>query len=238
MPQTLKRQLRQDAPLISVGVLTADWMHLEDQLSAIQQAGVRLLHFDVMDGCFCPALTFGPPIIKAVRSPLLKDVHLMVEDPLPMLEAYAAAGADLLTVAIEGCRHLHRALQMIGELTNANDPNRSILRGVSLNPGTPLALLDGLLDEIDLVLLLAVNPGYSGQKFIPATGRRLAQVKEMAVAANRDVLVCIDGGVKKDNIAQIAQLGADLIVTGSAVFDGCDPHQNASDMIETLEALK
>jgi len=226
--------VRSCAPTVSVGMLTADLLHLGDELTAIAQAGVRLLHVDVMDGVFCPMITLGPPVVKAMKTPMLKDVHLMIRDPLAHLEAYGAAGADMITFAIEGADHPHRVLQAIGEITNANDPNRGVLRGVSLNPGTPLGVVEGLLDELDMVELLAVNPGWGGQKFISSTQRRIADLRQMVAKAGVDVLVTVDGGIKRDNIAEVAGMGPDLIVTGSAVFDGKAPAANAKFMLDAV----
>ena len=230
----IQDEIRRIAPTISVGILTADLMSLGPQLKLIEDAGVKLLHFDVMDGCFCPLMTVGPPFIKAVNTPLLKDVHLMIEQPLEKLEGFASAGADMITVNTESCRHLHQALQRIVELENANDAERGILRGVSLNPSTPIEAVEPVLDDVDMVLLLAVNPGYKGQKFAHSTERKLRKLRQLIDRSKRDVLVCLDGGVKKDNIADIARMDADIIVTGSAVFDGKDPAGNATFMLQTV----
>ena len=159
-------QLRAGSPRISVGMLTADWMALGGELRILENAGVELLHFDVMDGRFCPSLTFGAPVVKALKTPLLKDVHLMVEEPLSKVEGFVAAGADIVTIHAESGGHVHRVLQVLGGMQNANDPGRGILRGLALNPGTPIEAVEPLIDELDLVLLLAVNPGWGGQKFI------------------------------------------------------------------------
>ena len=220
-------RLRASAPQISVGVLTADWMTLGSQLRLIEAAGVELLHFDVMDGVFCPMLTLGPPVVAGLKTRLLKDVHLMIDDPLSKLDAFVAAGADIITVHAESTRHIHRALQALGRMTNANDPDRGIVRGIALNPGTPLEVLDPLAGEFDLVLLLAVNPGWSGQKFIASAGERVKRLRERL---GDTALICVDGGVTRDNIGQIARLGADIVVTGSAVFDGKAPLENAKAM--------
>jgi len=228
--------VREAAPTVSVGMLTADMLHLGDDLAAIAQAGVQLLHVDVMDGVFCPMMTLGAPVVKAVKTPMLKDVHLMIRNPLAHLDAYEAAGADMITFAVEGADHPHRVLQAIGEMTNANDSARGVLRGVSLNPGTPLGVIEGLLDELDMVLLLAVNPGWRGQKFIEATQRRIADLRQMLDKAGVDVLVMVDGGIKRANIAEVAAMGPDLIVTGSAVFDGKAAAENARFMLEAVAA--
>jgi len=158
------------APTIGVGVLTANLMKLGDELSALDGTGVGVLHFDVMDGCFCPSMTFGPSFVRGVKTSLLKDVHLMIADPLNKVADYVAAGADILTVHVESePTHIHRIFQALGKMTNANDPDRGIVRGVAINPGTPLEVLEPLLDDIEMVTLLAINPGWGGQKFIPST---------------------------------------------------------------------
>jgi ribulose-phosphate 3-epimerase len=224
-------RLRASAPQISVGVLTADWLAIGSQLQLIESAGVELLHFDVMDGVFCPQLTLGAPVIAALKTRLLKDVHLMIEDPLPKLEGFVAAGADIITVHAESTRHIHRVLQALGKMSNANDPHRGIVRGIALNPGTPLEVLEPLLGEFEMVLLLAVNPGWSGQKFIASTCERVKRVRE---SVRDTALICVDGGITRDNIANVARLGADIVVTGSAVFDGKAPSENARYMMSVL----
>ena len=224
-------RLRTMSPAISVGILTADWMSLGTELAVLEKAGVALVHCDVMDGRFCPMLTFGPPVIKGLKTPLLKDVHLLIEEPLDRLESYVAAGADLVTLSIEACRHPHRALQALKQMTNANDPARGIVRGVTLNPGTPLEAVEPLMDDLDMVVLLAVNPGWGGQKFIQSTPARIRRLIAMIRATGRDILVGLDGGVTRENIHDVARMGADIIVTGSAVFDGKDPAGNARFML-------
>ncbi|HCO93226.1 MAG TPA: ribulose-phosphate 3-epimerase [Phycisphaerales bacterium] len=229
----LLEQIREAAPLISVGILTADLMSLGSELKLMDTAGVKLLHVDVMDGCFCPMMTVGPGFIKAVKTPLLKDIHLMIEDPLNKLESYVAAGADMITVHVESCRHIHRVLQKLGQMTNAND-SRGILRGIALNPGTPLDVITPLIDELEMAFLLAVNPGWGGQKFIPSTEGRLSRLRQMLDEAKKEILVGIDGGITRDNIADVARMDVDIIVTGSAVFDGKTPLENAKFMIDAV----
>lgn len=196
-----------------------------------------LIHVDVMDGCFCPAMTVGPPFIKAIKTSLLKDVHLMIEQPLGKLEGYVAAGADIVTIHVEAGPHIHRALQMLGGMKNANDASCGIVRGVALNPGTALETVRPLLPEVELVTLLAVNPGWSGQKFIAATEQRLQDLLAMIRRAGRDILVAVDGGVTRENIADVARMGADIIVTGSAVFDGRTPKENAKSMLKIVREV-
>jgi len=230
----LLEQIREASPLISVGILTADLLSLGSELELMDTAGVKLLHVDVMDGCFCPMMTVGPGFIKAVKTPLLKDIHLMIEDPLNKLESYVAAGADMITVHVESCRHVHRVLQKLGEMNNTNDSNRGILRGIALNPGTPLEVIAPLIDELEMVFLLAVNPGWGRQKFIPSTQKRLSRLRQMLNDAKKDILVGVDGGITRDNIADVARMDVDIIVTGSAVFDCKTPLKNARFMIDAV----
>lgn len=228
--------LPMELPAISVGLLTADLGDLRSQVALMEQAGVSLLHFDVMDGCFVPMMTFGPPIVKAVQTALLKDVHLMIRDPLEKLEQYVAAGADIVTVHAESCIHIHRVLQGLGTLRNANAVERPLWRGVALNPGTPVETIEPLLEEVDILMLLAVNPGWGGQNFITATEGKLVKARKLIEAAGRRILLALDGGITRDNIGEIGRMGADILVTGSAVFDGKTPVENVQRMMLALRA--
>ncbi|MEE2822174.1 MAG: ribulose-phosphate 3-epimerase [Acidobacteriota bacterium] len=228
--------LRSIIPTISVGVNAADVMQLDSELALLEQTDVELAHFDVMDGCFTPMMTVGAPFIKSVRTLLLKDVHLMIEEPLEKVDAYVAAGADIITVHAESSIHLHRVFQKLGGMQNVNDPARGLIRGIALNPGTPLNVIDPLLDEVELVMLLGINPGWGGQLFIPSTFSRVAELRKMIAAREKDVLICVDGGITKTNISDMAGVDIDVVVTGSAVYDGKDPVENARFMIERLQA--
>ena len=233
-PSVLSR-LKAMVPTISVGVLTADLMQLGAETRKLDGTGVEILHFDVMDGCFCPMMTVGPPYIKGfVAAGFLKDVHLMIDDPLEKVGQYVAAGADILTFHIECGNHLHRVVQSLSAATNATDPNRGLVRGIALNPGTPIDALEPVLGQIDMVTVLGINPGWGGQSMIPSTRRRIEAVRELASRAGRDLLVCVDGGVTRKNIGEIATWGADLVVTGSAVFDGKAVADNARFMLSAL----
>src|SRR5208283_1284663 len=229
--------LRAAAPTVSIGVVTANLLALGSEISLLERTGVKLAHVDVMDGCFCPMMTVGPPFIKAIKTSLLKDVHLMIEEPLEKVAEYVAVGSDIVTIHVEACSHVHRVLQKLGSLTNANDPERGIVRGVALNPGTPLEALEPLLDELEYISLLAVNPGWGGQKYIPATTARLARVQRMIADSGKNIILGVDGGITKENIAPVAATGADLIVTGSAVFDGKAPEANARFMLDAVAAV-
>ena len=226
--------LRQLSPTLSVGVLAADLMKLGSEVSLLENTDVKLAHVDVMDGCFTPMMTVGPPFVKALNTPLLKDVHLMIQDPLEKVDEYVAGGADVITVHVESGTHIHRVFQKLGTMSNANDPARGLVRGVALNPGTPLAVLKPLIDEVELIMLLGINPGWGGQSFIPSTFARIEKVKGMIAEAKKDILVCVDGGVTRDNITELGTAGVDIVVTGSAVFDGNNPVENAEFMVDAL----
>jgi ribulose-phosphate 3-epimerase len=235
-PPVLDR-LKALCPTISVGTLTADLMDMGAELARLERAGVGLVHVDVMDGCFCPMLTVGPPYVKGLRTPLLKDVHLMVREPLDSLAEYVAAGADIVTVHVESAVHIHRVLQHLGGMKTVNDPESKVVRGLALNPATSLAwLTEPLLAEIDVITLLGIDPGWSGQAMAPDTLCRLVRVKEIVAGFGRDILTCVDGGITRGNIAGVAAAGPDLMVTGSAVFDGKDAERNAMEILAEIRA--
>lgn len=229
-------RLRAAAPVLSVGALAADLLNLGRDVAALEQTGVPLLHIDVMDGCFTPVMTVGPPVVRAIKTPMLKDVHLMIREPLATLADYVAAGADMITVHVESCVHIHRVLQQLGAMKNANDPARGLVRGIALNPGTPIETIVPLLDEVDLVLLLAINPGWGGQSFLPSTFGRLSRVRQLVADSGRPILVGVDGGITRANVGKLAGTGVDLVVTGSAIFDGNTPGDNAAEMLASLSA--
>jgi ribulose-phosphate 3-epimerase len=238
MPPNPAPPLREIVPTLSAGILTANLADLAADVKLLERAGVNLLHFDVMDGCFCPMMTLGPPVIKAVKTSMRKDVHLMVTEPLEKIGHYVAAGADIITVHPESCRHIHRVLQALTDIRNASDPHRRLTRGIALNPGTPVETIEPLLDQTDLILLLAVNPGWSGQPFITSTPNRVRRVRELISAANKDILLGVDGGITRTNVTEVAAMGVDLIVTGSAIFDGKTPEQNAKDMLAAIRETR
>ena len=235
--KSLKRLLN-ESPSLSVGILTADLLHMGSELQMLEEAGAKLVHVDVMDGVYCPWMTAGPPLVKAIKTPLLKDVHLMVAEPLGKVREYVEAGADIVTIHPDASAHPHRVLQELGGMENANDAARGIIRGVALNPGMPLETLDPLLDELEMVLLLAVNPGWGGQKFTRSTFRRIEQAKKLIKGSGREILLCVDGGITKNNVVEIAQTGADMVVAGSAVFDGKAARENARQMLQAVASAK
>jgi ribulose-phosphate 3-epimerase len=232
---TTLARLRSLCPTVSVGILSADLMHLGSELARLEQLGVGIIHVDVMDGCFCPRVTVGDIYVKGLETLLLKDVHLMVREPLDKLADYVCAGADIITVHVEAAVHIHRVLQHLGSMEHSAGPERGIVRGLALDPGTPLEWLTApLLDEVDMVSLLAVDPGWSGQEFAPAALDRIARAKERIAASGRDILLCVDGGITRDNIAEVAAAGADVVAAGSAVFAGGTLEQNFHYMLDAV----
>jgi ribulose-phosphate 3-epimerase len=233
MAHPLVNDIRQRGPALSVGLISADLMALGADVARLQDAGVRLAHFDVMDGRYVPMLTVGPPFVKAVKTAMMKDVHLMVREPLASLGDYVAAGADIITIHPDACVHPHRVLQVLGSTRHRDRADRTVARGVALNPGMPLDVLDPLLDDLELVLLVAINPGWGGQSFIPATLGRIEAVREKIAARDHEILIAVDGGITRRNAGQLAGLGVDVVVTGSAVFDG-DVHANIDELTRAL----
>jgi ribulose-phosphate 3-epimerase len=218
-------------PLLSAGVITADLTRLGAEMDVLR-GRAQWAHVDVMDGVFCPQLTVGPQFIRAVASTGVPvDAHLMVCEPLGLLAEVVQAGAAIVTVHAESGRHPHRALQ---ELTRLSATVAPVIRGFAINPGTPVHAIEPVLDLVDLVLVLAVNPGWSGQAPAANTARRVAAVREITGAAGRPVLVGVDGGVTLANAGEVAGWGADLVVSGSAIFDGKDAPGNLAAMLEAL----
>lgn len=231
--ETLAR-LSGGAPNLSVGILTADLGHLADALALLEAGGAPLIHTDVMDGVFCPMLTVGAPIVAAQKTSALKDVHLMIDEPGDKLAPFIAAGADMITFQVESARNPHRVLQVLGAAANVNDPSRGIIRGLAVSPGTPLEVVEPLLGDLDYVMLLAINPGWGGQGFNPAVPARLARLRSMIAAADHRILLGIDGAVTRGNIAAVAGLRPDIIVSGSAIFDGKAPAENLAFMQQVV----
>lgn len=199
---------------LAPSILSADFSRLGEDLSAVEKNGVSILHIDVMDGMFVPSISFGFPVIESIRkkSNMIFDVHLMIKEPERYVERFAESGADIITVHAEACPHLHRTIGQIKGLGKKC--------GVALNPATPLSVLDYILEDVDMVLLMTVNPGFGGQKFISAMYEKIGKLREKTAEKNLHIDIEVDGGIKISNAERAIEAGANVLVAGSAVFEG------------------
>lgn len=211
--------------LIAPSLLSADFLHLKEECEMLNESEADWFHLDVMDGRFVPNISFGPMIIDFIRKTTTKvcDVHLMIEEPEKYAEDFKRAGADILTVHLEACRHIHRNIQQIKQL--------GMKAGVAINPHTPVSAIEDILQDIDLVCMMSVNPGFGGQSFIPKTMDKIKSLKKMITDASLNVLIEVDGGVSLSNASEIIKAGADVLVAGNAVFKSANP-------AETIRLLK
>jgi ribulose-phosphate 3-epimerase len=213
---------------IAPSILSADFSKLGEEIIAVEKGGADYIHVDVMDGHFVPNITIGPLIVEAIEAiqPITKlplDVHLMIENPDQYIEAFAKAGADYITVHVEACRHLHRTIQNIKSF--------GIKAGVVLNPATPVESIQHIIGDIDMVLLMSVNPGFGGQKFIPEILPKIKKVKEMAEQKGLDIEIEIDGGVNSETAKLCVEAGATVLVAGSAIY-------NQEDYAEAISLIR
>ncbi|HJM82697.1 MAG TPA: ribulose-phosphate 3-epimerase [Nitrospinota bacterium] len=228
---------KKESPTLSAGVISADLMNLGSDLSKLEKSGVRAIHFDVMDGNFVPALTVGPLYIESVKTPLVKDVHLMISDVEKKAADYVKAGADILTVHIEECQDALALLKELGGMKNANNTAHGVARGIAISPATPVESIAPLLHEVEMIVLLAVDPAGAENPAFEVTQARFKKLKKIVEALDRDIILCVDGGVKKNNIADYVAMGADLYVSGSALFAG-NLEENAKFMLDELRISK
>jgi ribulose-phosphate 3-epimerase len=201
---------------IAPSILSADFLKLGEEIKALDEVGADLIHIDIMDGHFVPNITIGPTVVESIRkiTKLPLDVHLMIDDPDRYINDFVKAGSDIITVHVEASVHLHRTVQYIKE--------KGIKAGVSLNPATSLCSLDHILSDIDMVLLMSVNPGFGGQDFIPFVFKKIKDLKNIILDRKLDVLIEVDGGIKYENAKEVASAGADILVMGSAFFGSKD----------------
>lgn len=210
---------------IAPSILSADFSRLGEEIHAAETAGADLIHVDVMDGCFVPNITIGPPVVRSLRkiASLSLDVHLMICDPDRYIKDFADSGAGIITVHEEASIHLHRTVQRICEC--------GVRAGVSINPATPVSHLEFILSYLDMVLVMSVNPGFGGQKFIPEVLSKITELKEMIMRKNLDVEIEVDGGVTIDNVKDVVSAGADIVVMGNAFY-------NSPDYAETVRSVR
>lgn len=211
---------------VSPSILAADFSNLEKEVVKVDEAGCDMIHIDVMDGHFVPNISFGLPVIRSIRKNTNKpfDVHLMIENPDNFIEDFIKAGADIITVHAEACRHLHRTVNYIKGFGKK--------AGVALNPATPLNVLDYVLNDVDMILIMTVNPGFGGQKYIPEMTRKIQELKQTIVEKGLNIDIEVDGGIDSNTSTLVKQAGANVLVAGSAVYNS----QNPTEVIKTLKS--
>ncbi len=213
---------------LSPSILSADFAHLEEDIRRVEAAGTPYLHYDVMDGRFVPSISFGMPVLESVRkiTDMVLDVHLMIEEPERYIDEFARCGADIITIHYEACKDLRGTIQRIKE--------KGLKAGVTIKPKTPNSVLSDVLDQVDMVLLMTVEPGFGGQSYILESTEKIKDLCRMITERGLDTDIEVDGGIKKDNLRMVLDAGANVIVAGSAIFKG-DIEQNAKDFLNIMD---
>ncbi len=227
--------LLRSSPTLSVGITSADFLEIGREVELLEGTDIKLMHFDIMDGCFVERLTVGPVFIKAVKTKLLKDVHLMIRSPEEKIREYVDAGADMITIHMESPEDVNLIFKNLGKMENKNDPERGLIRGIAVDPDTPVEHIKGLLDNIEMIVVLAVDIHLKGFPFFDSYADKFMEVKELISTSDKEILLCLDGGIKKSNISEFAKVGADILVSGSAIFDGKDPVGNIQFMLKEIK---
>ena len=217
---------------LAFSILAADFAHLADEIARAERGGGTIVHVDVMDGHFVPNITFGPPVVKAIRpvTALPLDCHLMIENPDDFIPAFAEAGADMVSVQLEACRHLNRTLQLITD--------HGMKAGVVINPATPVEMLSEVLGMVHHVLVMSVNPGFGGQKFLPRSIDRIAHLTRLRQELGLNYRIEVDGGIAHDTVASVVKAGADMLVAGSAIFVPGKTEDNARDFLRVAQRAR
>ncbi|WP_138203305.1 ribulose-phosphate 3-epimerase [Haloimpatiens lingqiaonensis] len=213
---------------LAPSILSADFSKLGEEVKSLEKNGIEVVHIDVMDGNFVPNISLGIPVIKSIRkeTKMIFDVHLMIENPSRYIEDFVKSGADIITIHYEADKHVDRTINYIKSF--------GVKAGISLNPGTPVSFIKDLINVVDMVLIMSVNPGFGGQKYIPYSSDKIREVKELADKFNKDLIIEVDGGVNKDTIKEVVEAGANYIVAGSAVFKGGDISGNIKALKEGM----